>query len=588
MLARIAVHGERVSVGAPCEEMAVPLPRSILRPIVPEDRDLGVVHGTMPDGISGECFIAAPHPSTLGPPHAFFGAGITYVLSLEPGRRGAAAGTYAWRQSWIDSPSARLQHKRPDVFTRTMVGMQSPFGFVNAANTAPLPWGDRIFMTWDVGRPVEIDPVTLRFLGEVGTAAQWQALEMMPGPVLPFIASTAHPVVDPERDCLWTVNTLLGRLQIVRWDGEGPVRRWPIADAVLPQSVHTITQTRDWLVVGDCAFKVEGAVLLGGDRSEPNNPDEPIFLIRKADLDAAAPGTEVCSRRYHLAPEMNHYYAQYDDRDGVVVVFEHTENTDIAMASRPGDLDAWGRPVDPALFGLYGFAMTPSRTSLHRFDPESGKRTELALLYEPEHFHTRQLSAFDWSPEGWERPEAIHTVYHGFRPEAVVQRMLDLYAERVDRALLPDEEMPCVLATHRWNDLRPTSVHRFDDLGDLATSPIFVPKQPGVGGRSRHAGEQPGGRVGWLVVPVLSDAGFRIEIFDAANVGAGSVCTLQSRNHAVPFLLHSAWTAALGPAPDVERTRFSDDLDRVDELDDELAAVARAVAAELADGVPMI
>ena len=565
----------------------MPLPRSILRPTVPEDRDLRVVQGAMPEGISGECFLAAPHPSTLGPPHAFFGAGISYVLSLEPGRRGASTGTYAWRQSWIDSPSARLQRKRPELFERTMVGVRSPFGLVNAANTAPLPWGDRLFMTWDVGRPVEIDPVSLRFLGEVGSAAQWRALDLMPGPVLPFIASTAHPVVDPDRDCLWTVNTHLGRLQIVRWDGEGPLRRWPIADAVIPQSVHTITQTRDWLVVGDCAFKVEGAVVMGGDRAEPNNADEPIYLIRKADLDAAEPGTEVRSRRYQLAPEMNHYYAQYDDSGGVTVLFEHTENTDIAMASREGDIDAWGRPVDPALFGLYGFAMTPTRTSLHRFDPETGERTELALLYEPERFHTRQLSAFDWSPEGWERPAAIHSVYHGFRPEAVVQRMLDLYAQRVDRSQLPTEEMSCVLATHRWDGLSTISDYRFPDLGDLATSPIFVPKDPGGGGRSHHAGEQPGGLVGWVVVPVLSDGGFRVEIFDAANVGAGPLCTLRSPDHAVPFVLHSAWTPALGPAPDVPRTRFADDLGRVDELGDELAAVARDVAADLADGVPM-
>lgn len=102
-----------------------------------------------------------------------------------------------------------------------------------------------------------------------------------------------------------------------------------------------MSDTAPHLVVGDCAFKVEGAVMMGGDRSEPSNPDEPVFLIRKADLDAAAPGTEVASRRYELAPEMNHYYAQYDDRDGVVVLFEHTANTDIAMASRAGDVDAW-------------------------------------------------------------------------------------------------------------------------------------------------------------------------------------------------------------------------------------------------------
>ena len=46
---------------------------------------------------------------------------------------------------------------------------------------------------------------------------------------------------------------------------------WPIAGAIIPQSVHTITQTRDWLIVADCAFKVEPQVLAGGDRTEPAN-----------------------------------------------------------------------------------------------------------------------------------------------------------------------------------------------------------------------------------------------------------------------------------------------------------------------------
>lgn len=65
------------------------------------------------------------------------------------------------------------------------------------------------------------------------------------------------------------------------------------------------------------------------------------------------------------------------------------------------------------------------------------------------------------------------------------------------------------------------------------------------------------------------------------------LCTLRSRGHAVPFVLHSAWTPALGPAPDHERTRFDDDLGRADALGPELAAIAREVAAELAEGVPM-
>ena len=563
----------------------MPLPRSILRPVPPQDRDLAVVAGALPDGLTGECFIAAPHTSTLGPPHAFFGAGMTYVLALEPGTRGAAPGTLAWRQAWIDSPSARLQHKRPEVFNRTMLGTQSPFGLVNAANTASLPWGDRMFMTWDVGRPVEIDPVSLRYLGEVGHRDDWQVFDLMPGPALPMITSSAHPIIDPDRNCLWTVNTYLGQLHIVRWDGEGPIRRWPIAGAVIPQSVHTITQTRDWLVVGDCAFKAEPAVMFGGDRTEPANLDEPIYLIRKADLDAAHPGSEVDCLRYELAPEMNHYYAQYDDADGVVVMFEHTQNADIAMAARPGDVDAWGRPVDPAFYGLYGFAMTPTRTTMHRFDPESGVRADLAEMYEPDRFHTRQLSAFDWSCEGFERPEAVHTVYHGFRPEAVQQRMLDLYADRVDRTLLPTEEMPCSLATHSWDGLQTISEYRWADTTDVATSPIFVPKNPGSQGRSRHCGDQPGGLVGWVVVPVMSDRGFRVEVFDANNVGAGPVCTLASPGHEVPFVLHSAWTPTLGAVTATDHVPFADQLDHLDQLDDDLAEVAREVAYELAEGI---
>ena len=566
----------------------MPLPRSVLSPVTPENRDLAVVGGEMPVGIGGEVIISAPHTTTLGPPHAFFGAGMSYRLSLQPESFGAAPGTYAWRQAWIDSPSARLQHKRPGVFDATMLGVQSPFGLVNAANTAPLPWGDRLFMTWDVGRPVEVDPYSLEFLGEVGRADEWHVFDLMPGPVLPMITSTAHPVIDPDRDCLWTVNTYFGQLSIVRWDGEGPIRSWPIAGALMPQSVHTITQTRDWLVVADCAFKVEPQVMFGGERAEPNNPDEPVYLIRKTDLEAAAPGTEVACRTYQLAPETNHYYAQYDDTDGVVVMFEHTENADIAMAARVGDTDAFGRPVDPTLAGLYGFPMTPTTTSMQRFDPETGDRTEMARLYDPERFLTRQLSAFDWSAEGWLAPEAFHSVYHGFRPEAIVQRMLDLYGDRVDRALWPTAETSASIATHSWDGLQTISEYRFADVGDLPSSPIFVPCGPGQDGRSAHGGEQPGGLHGWVVVPVMSDRGFRVEIFAADNVGGGPVCTLAAPAHAVPFILHSAWMPRVVPSDERTRTRFAEDLDRVAELPDDLARTARDVAAELDDAVPMV
>lgn len=564
----------------------MPIPRTLFSRAQPADHDLRLVAGEWPAGLGGEMVISAPHPDTFGGPHPFFGEGMTYRLSLQPGTHGAAPGTFAWRQRRIDSPSARLRAKRPDVFEATMIGVRSPFGAVNAANTAPLPWGDRLFHTWDVGRPVEIDPVTLQFLGEVGHRDQWQVFEIGPQPVLPMVMSTAHPVIDPDRNVLWTVNTLWGQLHVVRWDGDGPVQTWPVDGATIPQSVHAISQTRDWLIVGDCGYKVEPQVLAGGERTEPSNHDGPLFLIRKAALEATPPGQPVSCEVFRIAPEMNHYYATYDDGDGIRVLFEHTENAELAMTQRDGDLDALGRPCDPALRGLYGLPMSPDRTTVIELHPGTGRITHHAELRDPSLLWTRQLSAMDWSTEGMARPTLHHMVNQGWRPEGITQRALALYGDRVERSLWPAEETPALVMSCTRDDLTVTAVHELG-VDDFPSSPIFVPRDPGSDpGRSRYAGTDPGGHDGWVVVPVMNDRAFRVEVFDADDVGRGPVATLSAPGVTMPFFLHSAWMPRAVPAPDHERLRFSDELARVDELPDELAAVALAVAHELDEGVP--
>ena len=82
-------------------------------------------------------------------------------------------------------------------------------------------------------------------------------------------------------------------------------------------------------------------------------------------------------------------------------------------------------------------------------------------------------------------------------------------------------------------------------------------------------------------MPVLNDAGFRVECYDAADVGKGPLATLACGSATLPFLLHSAWIPRAAPAPDVARDRFSSELARVGELPDDLAAAAREVAREL-------
>ena len=565
----------------------MPIPRSLLARSGPEDADLRVISGEWPTELSGELVLSAPDPTTLGGPHPFFGEGILYRLSLEAGTHGAAVGSFAWRHGLIDSPSARLRRARPDVFEATMIGVQSPFGFLNAANTAPLPWGDRLFTTWDVGRPVEVDPLELSFLGEVGHRSQWHVFEVSPQPVLPMVMSTAHPVIDPERNVMWTTNQQWGQLHIVRYDGVGGFSSWPVDGAIIPQSVHTITQTRDWLVVGDCAYKVEPQVLYGGDRTEPANATEPLYLIRKDELDATPSGSPVTCRRFELAPEINHYYAQWEDRDGVTVLFEHTEAAELSMAQHDGDLDALGRPCDPALRGLYGFPMCPDRTSLIVFDPSRGEVLHRVEQREPELLWSRQLSAIDWSTEGRTTPTLHHTVHHGWRPEAITQRALALYGDRVDRTVWPRSETPPLLVSSSLPDLELSAVWRFAD-DELPSSPIFVPRDPGrTPAHSRYAGSRPGGDDGFVVVPVLTDRGFRIDAFDAADVALGPLASIGLPGMVLPFVLHSAWMPRAIGAPDLERVRFSSELDRVDELPDDLARLARDVARDLDEGRPM-
>ncbi|HKY14871.1 MAG TPA: carotenoid oxygenase family protein [Microthrixaceae bacterium] len=564
----------------------MPIPRSLLAPTRPTDLDLRLTAGEWPARLTGELVLTAPHPDTLGGPHPFFGEGVVYRLSLEPGTHGADDSTFAWRHRRIDSPSARLRHARPDVFEATMIGVRSPFGFVNAANTAPLPWGDRLFTTWDVGRPVEIDAASLSFLGEVGHRDDWHDFEVAPQPLLPLVMSTAHPVIDPERTVMWTTNQVWGQLWIVCWDGHGPIRSWPIEGALIPQSVHTITQTRDWIIVGDCAFKVEPQVLIGGERTEPTNLDAPVYLIRKDALEATPPGTPVPCQRFEIAPEINHYYATWDDADGIAVLFEHTESSDLSLVSRADDLDGLGRPLDPALVGLYGLPMAPDRTTLVVFDPTTGAIVHRAEQREPRRLWGRQLNAMDWSTEGREAPTVHHTVHHGFRPEGITQRELALYGDRVDRTLWPDDETPPLVVTSSFPDLAVIAEWQLG-LDDMPTSPIFVPRDPGTSG-SRYAGSEPGGHDGWVVVPVLNDAGFRVEVFDAAAVDRGPVATLSAGDVTVPFVLHSAWMPRAVAAPtDVDRVRFSDELARLDELDADLAELAVQVARDLEEGVPL-
>ena len=263
------------------------------------------------------------------------------------------------------------------------------------------------------------------------------------------------------------------------------------------------------------------------------------------------------------------------------------------MTQRPGDLDALGRPCDPALRGLYGFPMSPDRTTLVDVRPRvRAQIVHRAELRDAELLWTRQLNAMDWSTEGRSGPTAPPHGAPGLAARGrSPRRCSPSTATGSTASLLPADETPPLVVSDR--DAGPRR-HRRPRAGAWTTSRRRRSSCPAIAGadpsQSRYAGSDPGGHDGWVVVPIVNDDGFRVEVFDAGDVGARPARHRgDSRAMTVPFVLHSAWMPrAVSTAADGRRrNRFADELDRIGELPDDLAAVANQVIDDLAQSAPL-
>ena len=95
-------------------------------------------------------------------------------------------------------------------------GGKIALGFRNQLNTAFVPFRfandeQRLLVTWDTGRPFEIDPHTLKLIAPIGWNKQWRSMIDLPGATPPFqqAAASAHPCFDYDSGEMYTAN--LGR-----------------------------------------------------------------------------------------------------------------------------------------------------------------------------------------------------------------------------------------------------------------------------------------------------------------------------------------------------------------------------------------
>jgi carotenoid cleavage dioxygenase-like enzyme len=219
---------------------ATPFPESILT-VAQEDLDetpMTVVAGSVPNDIWGHAFMLSlvgqvdsppvPNSSNVAPSAGgnplYNGMGMVCRFDFDPSgtvkiktKVTKPASYYADRVTVAGTPGAEYG------FSNYGLARLSPWlGVRDALNTGMVPMqfketAERLLVTCDVGRPYEIDPVSLDIVTPIGGNDEWD--EQLPLDLpFPMVTNTAHPVFDRPSQTLFTVNftkslgTLLAQL----------------------------------------------------------------------------------------------------------------------------------------------------------------------------------------------------------------------------------------------------------------------------------------------------------------------------------------------------------------------------------------
>ncbi len=243
-----------------------------------QDFDLKVVAGQWPDDIAGDMvFSSTAEQSRPALRHLRLGRDRRLSLDPRPARRRPGPVRVAGAVH-PDAGQAALRCPTPSVFTPGLLGYTSPFGAPNSSNTAPLPWGERLYTTWDAGRPVELHPETMEFVAEVGHIDSWGGPSMFEGrraavPVLhrPSGGRPRAPLpLDREARAghgAHVRDAAVGRpLRPRRGQRRSATGRSTASRS--PGSIHTVSQTRDWVILCDSGnFKADAGEMFGGERT---------------------------------------------------------------------------------------------------------------------------------------------------------------------------------------------------------------------------------------------------------------------------------------------------------------------------------
>lgn len=183
---------------------------------------LKCIKGAIPTDLHGHMFIVGPvgfedTPYGHGIP-VFNGDGMVYRLDFDrPGEVGLKTEIARTPCFYADSATrTRKKYQRYRFRNWGNMRFSAALGLRNPVNTAflaiksPQEPNNRLLMTYDAGRPYEIDPVSLKIKTAVGTNQEWRSavpqIKSLFNQVFPVVLSTAHPVCDEHTGEVFTIN----------------------------------------------------------------------------------------------------------------------------------------------------------------------------------------------------------------------------------------------------------------------------------------------------------------------------------------------------------------------------------------------
>ena len=551
------------------------------------DHRLQVVAGEWPTDMDGAVVIVGPDKRAPGG-HWFGERGLLCRIECTPD----AYGRIPVRQRLIRTPLLRLRDRMPWLFGKVAFAEVSPFGVTNFANTNVEVFEDRLFVGYDAGRPIEVDPDSLSYLTPVGANGEW--FQAMPGLYEPMISVAAHPAAAHDEPALYFVNYSpvpapdgSTQVHLARWALDGTLQRWPLAGVEPFDTIHDVKVSEDHVVFADLPFATGPEALGYGERTVPNADVTKLTIVAKADLAATEPGTPVPARTVTVPMPTGHLTVDHDEDGGVLTVYlEHIPLADLMVMVRAGEVPHGGTNPTPVDYeGLVSLGMQPGAVGRYRIRAATGEVLESEVAWD-DRFWGQLIATRDRStPAARASSRQLWFAGAGYDPDLVPEEWWRLYGSGESNCLvppdqLPDEPVPAALARFDLDAMKLVELWSYQD-GAFPSPPQFVPRRRGDSDPEAAVDD------GYVVVLVHRDGDKEVQVFDSMAIERGPVARATVGGFNPPLLLHSCWVPprSTGRRSDYRVGVGTDVLGAVRDLPRHLVALARtgkAMKAQLA------